>query len=44
MGLSVYGNMAHEDGSITGLHDFDAEMIVKLRKNISILDGEGENV
>ena len=43
MGLSVYGNMIHEDGEVTGLHDFDAEMIVRLRKNIASLNEGEEN-
>lgn len=34
-GLRVYGNMIHEDGSETGLHDFDSEKLAKLMKNTS---------
>ena len=34
LGLTVYGSMVHEDGSETGLHDFDAEMIKKLIRNL----------
>jgi len=32
LGLSVCGCMIHEDGSRTGLYDFDAEMIQGLIK------------
>jgi len=34
-GLRVYGNMFHEDGSETGLHDFDSQKLVQLMRNVS---------
>lgn len=40
LGLRIYGNMVHEDGSETGLHDFDAEMVTKLLKNLDALNGD----
>lgn len=43
LGLRVYGEMVHEDGEVTGLHDFDAERIVRLRNNLESLHNEDTN-